>query len=260
VKAIVLAAGYATRLRPLTDSVPKMLLPLAGRPMLDYVVDRIDAVEDVDEIHVVTNDRFAQDLEAWAADQSGTRPVAVWNDGTTSNDDRLGAIGDMRFVVEQAGLHGEDVLVVAGDNLFEFDLSEFVAFWRSKGDGSAICVHDVGDLELAKQYALVELNDDDLVTYLEEKPAKPASTLAAIAIYLYRAEDFGRVEEYLGEGNSPDQPGRFVVWLYPRIPVYGYRFPGSWLDIGDREQLLEADNRMRRRSGLEPRPEYSLEP
>lgn len=257
-KAVVLAAGYATRLRPLTDSIPKVLLPLAGRPMLDYLLDRIEAVAEIDGIHVVTNARFARDFVAWAAQRSGLRPIHVWNDGTTSNEDRLGAIGDMRFVVEQAGLDGEDVLVVAGDNLFEFDLSEFVAFWRSKRNASAICVHDVSDLELAKQYSVVELDDDDRVTFLEEKPEEPASTLAAIAIYLYCAEDVARVGEYLAEGNPPDQPGRFVVWLYPRVPVYGYRFEGEWLDIGDPQQLLEADNRMRTRLGLAPRGEYSL--
>jgi glucose-1-phosphate thymidylyltransferase len=253
----VLAAGYATRLRPLTDSIPKMLLPLAGRPMLDYLLDRLEAVEEIDGIHVVTNARFAADFGGWASQRSGPRPIVVWNDGTTSNEDRLGAVGDMRFVIEEAGLQGEDVLVVAGDNLFDFDLSKFVAFWRSKDDGSAICVHDVGDLELAKQYAVVELDEDDRVIYLEEKPERPASALAAIAIYLYRAEDLARVEEYLAEGNSPDQPGRYVVWLYPRVPVYGYRFEGGWMDIGDPQQLLEADNRMRARVGLEPRAEYS---
>ena len=237
-----------------------MLLPLAGRPMVDYLLDRIDAVEEIDAIHVVTNERFARDFGDWASQRSGLRPITVWNDGTTTNADRLGAIGDIRFVVEEASLQGEDVLVVAGDNLFEFDLSEFVAFWRSKGDGSAICVHDVGDPELAKQYSVVELSEEGRVTYLEEKPDEPATTLAAIAIYLYRSEDVARVEEYLSEGNSPDQPGRFVVWLYPRVPVYGYRFEGEWLDIGDPNQLLEADNRMRARLGLQPRSEYSLTP
>jgi glucose-1-phosphate thymidylyltransferase len=258
VKAIVLAAGYATRLRPLTDAIPKMLLPLAGRPMLDYLVDRVEAVDEVDEIHVVTNARFARDLGAWASQRSGLRAVTVWNDGTMTNEDRLGAIGDLRFVIEEAGLRGEAVLVLAGDNLFEFDLSEFVAFWRSK-DGSAICIHDVGDPELARQYSVVALDDADRVTYFEEKPAEPASTLAAIAIYLYRAEDVARIDEYLAEGNAPDQPGRLVEWLYPRAPVYGYRFAGEWLDIGDPVQLLEADNKMRVRHGLEPRREYSVE-
>jgi glucose-1-phosphate thymidylyltransferase len=253
----VLAAGYATRLRPLTDRVAKPLLPLAGRPMLDYVHDKIAAVDEVDELHVVTNSRFAADFHAWAEAGERPLPVVVHDDGTTSNDDRLGAVGDIRFVLDRAGLDGEDLLIVAGDNLFEFELADLVRFWRSKGGGSAVGVHDVGDLELAKQYSVVELDEDERVTYLEEKPDEPRSTLAGIAVYLYPAAHAGLVRDYLDEGNSPDQPGRFVVWLYPRVPVYGYRFPGGWLDIGDRDQLLDADNRLRRERGLPERAEYS---
>jgi glucose-1-phosphate thymidylyltransferase len=255
---LVLAAGYATRLRPLTDQVAKPLLPLAGRPMLDYLYERIAAVEEIDELHVVTNSRFAADFRAWAGSGERALPVTVHDDGTRTNDDRLGAIGDIRFVQEHAGLEGDDLLVVAGDNLFEFDLREFVGFWRER-DGSAICVHDIGDLELIRQYGMVELGEGDRVTSVVEKPDAPTSTLAAAAVYLFRAEHAALVDVYLAEGNSPDQPGRFVVWLYPRVPVYGYRFSGEWLDIGDRSQLLDADNRMRARAGLPPRTEYTLE-
>jgi len=258
-EAVVLAAGYATRLRPLTNRVAKPLLPLAGRPMLDYLADKIDEVGDVEAIHVVTNSRFAADFEAWASSRSGRVPVRVHDDGTTSNNDRLGAIGDLRFVIERGGLEDEDLLVVAGDNLFDFSLEEYVAFWRSRG-GSAIGVHDVGDLGLARRYGIVELDDSDRVVSLIEKPDRPAGTLASIAAYLFPAEHAALVRQYLEEGNAPDQPGRFVVWLYPRVPVHGYRFQGDWLDIGDREQLLEADNRMRRRAGLAEQAEYSLQP
>ena len=255
----MLAAGYATRLRPLTDTVAKPLLPLAGRPMLDYLYDKLAAVADVDELHVVTNSRFAEEFRAWAEGGERPLPVVVHDDGTSSNDDRLGAIGDVRFVVERAGLDGADLLIVAGDNLFEFDLADLVSFWRSKDGGSAIGVHDVGDPALMREYSMVELDEDDRVTYLVEKPEAATSTLAAIAVYLYRAEHARLIGEYLAEGNSPDQPGRFVVWLYPRVPVYGFRFPGEWLDIGNREQLLDADNRMRAREGLPVRDEYSLD-
>jgi glucose-1-phosphate thymidylyltransferase len=260
VKAIVLGAGYATRLRPLTDSIPKMLLPLAGRPMLDYLIDRIEAVEEIDEIHVVTNARFAGDFGRWAGQRSGVRSVTVWNDGTTSNEDRLGAIGDIRFTIEEAGLEGADLLVVAGDNLIEYSLADFVRFWREKGVGAAIAVHHVADRELIKQYGVVDLDEDDRVVSLEEKPAEPRSDLAATAAYLYPAEHAALIGLYLDEGNPPDAPGNFVVWLYPRAPVYGYRFEGDWMDIGDPQQLLEADNRMRARLGLEQRAEYSLMP
>jgi glucose-1-phosphate thymidylyltransferase len=254
--AVVLAAGYATRLRPLTDSIAKPLLPLAGRPMLDYLADKIDEVDEVEALHVVTNSRFAADFEEWARSRSGRLPVRVHDDGTSSNSDRLGAIGDLQFVIARAGLEGEDLLVIAGDNLFDFSLSEYVRFWRDRG-GSAIGVHDVGELALARQYGIVELDEGDRVVSLVEKPERPTSTLASIAAYLFPAEHAALVSRYLEEGNAPDQPGRFVVWLYPRAPVHGYRFTGSWLDIGDHAQLLEADNRMRRRAGLPEAAEYS---
>ena len=127
-KALILAAGYATRLRPLTDSIPKMLLPLAERPMLDYLLDRLREVDELDEIHLVTNARFAQAFEDWAPED-----VTVHDDGTTSNEDRLGAIGDIAFAIERGGLEGEDLLIVAGDNLIGYSLADFVDFWRVEG-------------------------------------------------------------------------------------------------------------------------------
>ena len=245
-KALILAAGYATRLRPLTDTIPKQLLPVGGRPMVDWILDRI-AETSADEIHLVTNARFAADFERWSADKD----VRVHNDGTTSNDDRLGAIGDIQFV----GLD-DDLLVVAGDNLFDFSLADYGSYWRAKG-GSCVAVHDVGDRELAKKYGIVDVDDDDRITNFVEKPADPPTTLCATATYLYRREHAALVATYLHEGNPPDQPGNFVAWLHVRAPVYAYRFPGEWYDIGDHAQLLEADNRMRRRSGLSERTEYS---
>jgi glucose-1-phosphate thymidylyltransferase len=233
-----------------------MLLPLAGRPMVDYLIERIEAVDDVDSIHVVTNARFAGDFGAWASQRSAMRPIAVWNDGTSSNEDRLGAIGDIRFTIEQAVLEAEELLVVAGDNLIEYDLGDFVGFWRGKGGGAAMAVHQVRDPELIKQYGVVELDDDDRIVGLEEKPAEPRSDLAATAAYLLPAEHAALVPRYLAEGNPPDAPGNFLVWLHTREPVYGYRFAGGWMDIGDPQQLLEADNLMRRRQGLPPRDHY----
>lgn len=258
-KALILAAGYATRLSPLTDSIPKMLLPLAERPMLDYLVDRIREVEEIDEIHLVTNSRFAPVFRDWAEtlQQSVAKSggVTVHDDGTSSNEDRLGAIGDLAFTIERAGLEGEDLLVVAGDNLIGYSLPDYVAFWREKG-GSAIAVYEVADGELLTRYGVIELDADDRVVGFEEKPAQPRSNLAATAAYLYRAQDLGLLPTYLDEGNPPDAPGNFVAWLHTRVPVHAYRFTGEWDDIGDLRQLLEADNRLRERAGLPVRNEY----
>jgi glucose-1-phosphate thymidylyltransferase len=246
VKALILAAGYATRLRPLTDSIPKQLLPVGGRPIVDWILDRIEETS-ADEIHLVTNARFADDFERWAA----RKDVTIHNDGTTSNEDRLGAIGDIRFV----GLD-DDLLVIAGDNLFDYSLADYESYWRAKG-GSCIAVLDVKDPDLARKYGVVDVDENDRVTNFVEKPENPPTTLCATATYLYRRDHARLVETYLDEGNPPDQPGNFVAWLRKREPVYAYRFDGEWFDIGDARQLLEADNRMRRRLGLPERTEYS---
>ena len=255
-KCVILAAGYATRLRPLTNDVPKHLLPVGERPMLDWVLDRIRELEDVDEIHLVTNSRFAPAFEEWADEHD----VAVFDDGTTSNEDRLGAVGDLRLAIDRGGLEDEELVVLAGDNLFDFSLSAFVAWWRSKPHpASAVPLHDVGDLELAKSYGIAETDADDRIVRFVEKPSDPSSTLASTLIYVLPPEHVRLVATYLDEGLSPDNAGSFLGWLAEREPVYGYRFEGTWYDIGDKTQLLEADNRLRRLAGLPERESYSLD-
>jgi glucose-1-phosphate thymidylyltransferase len=233
-------------------------LSVGGRPMLDWIADKIDEIAAVDELHVVTNTRFAADVVAWGRDREGRLAPVVHDDGTTSNDDRLGAIGDIDFVVRRAGLAGDDLFVVAGDNLFEFSLAAYVDWWRGLGEASAIAVRDCGDLELAKQYAVIELDGAGRVRAFVEKPPEPQSTLVAIATYAYHRDHVPLIEEYLAGGNPPDAPGNLVAWLHTRRPVYAYRLEGEWFDVGDREQLLEADNWLRRRRGLPERTEYSL--
>jgi glucose-1-phosphate thymidylyltransferase len=256
VKCVILAAGYATRLRPLTDDVPKHLLPVGEQPMLDWVLDRVREVQDVDGVHLVTNSRFAPAFERWAE----AKGVTVHDDGTSSNDDRLGAVGDLRLAIEQAELEDDELVVLAGDNLFDFSLPRFVEWWRSKPQpAGAVPLHDVGDLELATQYGIADTDADDRIVQFAEKPSAPSSTLASTLIYLLPPEHVRLVTTYLEEGLSPDNAGSFLGWLATREPVYGYRFEGSWYDIGDRTQLLEADNRLRRLAGLPERESYSLD-
>src|SRR5829696_4507006 len=238
-KAVILAAGYATRLAPLTDDLPKHLLSVGGRPMLDWVLDKLRTT-DADAIHLVTNARFASDFERWAEGND----VEIHDDGTTSNDDRLGAIGDLQLVRERAKLD-DDLLVIAGDNLFDYSLRDFVAYSRAKRNASCVAVYDVG-------------RTDRIVGFVE-KPERPTTTLAATAAYIFAREHARMVEEYLAERNPPDAPGNFVAWLHKRVPVYAYAFGGDWFDIGDHGQLLEADNRFRKRNGLAERDAYSID-
>ena len=204
----------------------------------------------IEDVHLVTNARFAPLFHEW----SRSNGVTVHDDGTSTNDTRLGAIGDIQFVDLD-----DDALIVAGDNLFDYALGDMIAFWRGLDGGSAVAVHDVGSKELAKKYGVIDLAADERIVDFAEKPEQPASTLIATATYLYTRAHLALVDTYLAEGNPPDQPGHFVAWLHRREPVYAYRFDGGWYDIGDREQLLEADNRLRVRLGLPQRPSYSVD-
>jgi glucose-1-phosphate thymidylyltransferase len=235
VKAVVLAAGYATRLYPLTRDRPKPLLEVGGRPMLDWVLERRQGMG-VDETIVVTNAKFTPHFQAWAAHKA---VVTIVNDGTTSNEDRLGAIGDLAFVLDALQLD-DDLVVVAGDNLFTDDISGFAAYGREV-DAPVIAVHDVGDLAVMREYNQVEVDSAGRVVFMEEKPEQARTTLAAVALYYYPRHVLPLVKQYLADGNNPDQPGRLPEWLYARTSVYTWRFPGDWYDIGSREQLEGAD-------------------
>ncbi|HNN92321.1 MAG TPA: sugar phosphate nucleotidyltransferase [Pseudomonadota bacterium] len=248
-KLLVLAAGYATRLRPLTDHQAKPLLPVRGRPMIDHVLDKFHGCAAIDGVYVVTNSRYAGNFSAWAQTVPTQHPgcgwqVRVFDDGTHSNEDRRGAIGDIHFVIEQAGLD-DDLIVVAGDNLFSQSLVDYVA--TAQRQGILIGVYDVGNLELIKQYNNIRVEPEtaagssaERITYFEEKPAQPVSTLTAIALYHYPRASLPLIRQYIAEGQNPDQPGRLVQWLYPRAPCYAYRIAGLWLDIGSKESYEEA--------------------
>ncbi len=255
-KCVILAAGYATRLRPLTADRPKHLLPVGGRHMLEWVLDRIREIEEVDAIHLVTNRRFAAVFARWAEPHE----IEVHDDGTSSNGDRLGAVGDLQLAIDVAKLEDEELLVLAGDNLFEFSLPDYVAWWRGRPQpASAVPLHDIGDIELATHYGIAATDSEGRIVRFVEKPSEPPSTLASTLIYLLPPEHVRLVRGYLEEGKSADNAGSFLGWLAAREPVYGYRFEGGWYDIGSYNQLLEADNRLRRRSGLPERESYSLD-
>lgn len=232
-KLLILAAGYATRLYPLTRDTPKPLLSVGGRPMVENVLEAVEPIG-CDEIHLVTNSRFAGRFRDWAA--GFEREVHVLDDGTTDDATKRGAIGDIALSIEQHEID-DDLVVVAGDNLFGEPLSGF----PPRRDAPVLAVYDVGDLERIREYNAIEVDGDGRITFFEEKPAQPRSTLTGIALYFYPRHTLPEIGRYLGEGLNPDQPGRLVQWLYPRIPVYTWRVPGLWFDIGSKDQLAEAD-------------------
>jgi glucose-1-phosphate thymidylyltransferase len=240
--ALILAAGYATRLYPVTLNKAKPLLVVGGKPIVEWVVDNLEGVPDLETIYVVTNDKFAADFQAWSERYQNRHPqfkFKIVNDGSKSDDDKLGAIGDINFVVTRENLSQSSLLTVAGDNLFTESLEGFVVCAR--GSEATVGVYDVGDREAIKKYGNVLINEDGIITHLEEKPQKPQGTLAAIALYYYSPAVLSLLTTYLAAGNNPDQPGRFVQWLYTRKPVKTYQIKGKWLDIGSKETLENAD-------------------
>jgi glucose-1-phosphate thymidylyltransferase len=240
-KVLILGAGYATRLYPLTLTQPKPLLPVAGKPMIDYVMDNLAAINGIDRVYVVTNAKFAGHFQKWADDYSrrAALPFTVINDGSTDDSNKLGAIGDLDLVLRQEKLD-DDLIVVAGDNLFSEKLGAFGDFCRAK-NAPVLGLYDVGSLDAAKKYGVVAVNRDGVISDFKEKPAQPASTLIGIALYYYPRATLPLVAQYLAEGNNPDQPGRLIQWLYPRTPVFTWTVPGIWYDIGSKETLEEAN-------------------
>ena len=241
-KIIILAAGYATRLYPLTLTRPKSLLPVAGKPMIDHVLDNLAPIGGIDRILIVTNAKFADQFQKWAQDYRAKKArldFTIVNDGSTDMNDMLGAIGDLHLVITRENVN-DDIIVVAADNLFSQSLEPFGRFCREK-NAPVVAVYDVGNLEEIKKYNSITMDATGRITYFEEKPQKPTSTVTAIALYFYPKAALSHIKQYIAEGNNPDQPGRLVQWLYTRLPVYTWRVPGIWFDIGAKKSLEEAN-------------------
>ena len=239
---LVLAAGYATRLYPLTLNKAKPLLDVAGKPMLEWVLDNLAPIPDIGTVYIVTNNKFAADFQTWADgyNQQGTKlQFKIVNDGSTNDQDKLGAIGDINLVVDREGLTQEDLIVVAGDNLFSQSLEGFAV--AAKGKQAVLATYDVNDLEAIKKYNSLTLDGEGRITAFEEKSQTPTSTVTGIALYYFSAATVKMFDTYIQEGNNPDQPGRFIQWLYPRLPVHTFPIPGTWFDIGSKETLEEAN-------------------
>jgi len=210
---------------------------------MEWVIDNLAPIEGIEKVYVVTNNKFAADFQAWAEHYNQTHAKLAFeiiNDGSTSDADKLGAIGDLNLVISRAGLDKSDLIVVAGDNLFSESLADFGKFCTERKQ-PVLGVYDVGTPEEAKKYGVIAVDGSGVITSFEEKPAEAKTTLAGIALYYYPAEVVASVATYLAAGNNPDQPGRFIQWLYQRTPVATWLVPGTWFDVGSKETLEEAN-------------------
>lgn len=240
-KVVLLCAGYATRLYPLTENLPKPLLPVADRPILEYILDHLKNVAGIDQVLIVTNHKFASHFETWAKQQSYPWPIEVVDDRTTSNEDRLGAIGDLAFTLKEKKIGQEDLLVIAGDNLFDFDLSDFIKKAQARRPHGVIAGYDVKDKELAKQYGLVKINQEGQIAEFFEKPENPPTTMASCGLYWLPRETRVLLDRYLAEGHNSDQPGHYMRWLVSVDRLFLVPLEGHWYDIGDKISYQRAN-------------------
>lgn len=238
-KALILAAGYATRLWPLTLNRPKPLLPIQDKPILEYIIAKLKRIKTIDEIFIITNSKFVKNFEEWEKSFKSKHKISVVDDGISRLEERRGSIGDIIFAVEERRIDS-DLLIIAGDNLFDFKIDNFVKEGERNSPSATTGLYDVKNLTLAKKYGIVELDGNSKMISFEEKPKKPKSTLAAMCLYYFPRAKLPLLKSYQSEGRPLDLAGRFIKWLSEREAVYGYIFKGTWADIGDKKSLEEA--------------------
>ena len=237
-KALVLAAGYGVRMAAVAKDTPKPLLTVAGKTLIDHVVERLRTVEALNEIVVVTNNKFYGPFTRWAKTHAGV-PIRIVNDGTDTPEERLGSVGDIHFVWSRERVH-DDWLIVAGDNLFDQDLEAFVSFALARKPAVSIGLYDIGDIKAASRFGVCSLDAQSRVTLFQEKPKNPPSSLIATCVYYFPRPTLTLIEEYRVQSGALDAAGSYIQWLVEKKDVYGFQFSGKWYDIGSIESLNDA--------------------
>jgi glucose-1-phosphate thymidylyltransferase len=240
VKALILAAGYATRLYPLTKKYPKPLLEVKGRPIINYIIEKIELVSGINEIYVVTNSKFISDFRKWAKTVNSSKKITLVDDLTKNNLDRLGAIGDINFVIKKKKIHN-DLLVVGGDNLFSGSLQGFLDAAKKNIAPATIGLYRLKRKIDASRYGVVQLDKLKKVISFQEKPKHPKSNLVAMCLYYVSKKYLNLIDAYMQDKKGKtDATGSYIAWLKDKVDVYGYVFSGSWFDIGDYKYLNSA--------------------
>lgn len=231
-KALILAAGYGRRLYPITRDYPKPLLLIRERPIIDYIVDKLDKIKEIDDILVVTNDKFIQRFKQWKRQKKNTKRIKLINDLTRTYETRLGALGDIDLTIKKTRLK-DDLLVIGGDNLFDEELGSFISCIGKNGTSVVVGVYDIKDREKANHYGVVDIDRDKRIIGFEEKPAKPKTSLVAMCLYYFPEGKLSLLDEYLSSKDKDhDASGSFINWLYKKEKVFAFEFKGRWFDIG----------------------------
>ncbi len=230
-KCLILAAGYATRLYPLTENFPKPLLKVGEKTILDWLLDDIDTAGLVDRYIVISNHKFARHFQDWAA--AHLLPITVVDDGTSTNETRLGAVCDIQFAIDQLALD-DDLLIIAGDNVLDFSLTAFLRYAKEKGTSCVMRYYEADEKRLKKS-GVAELGENDILLSLEEKPEAPKSHWCTPPFYYYTRSDAARIREAIADGCGTDAPGNLVAWMCRRTSMHSMEMPGSRYDIGNLE-------------------------
>lgn len=255
-KAIILAGGHATRLWPVTKNKAKPLLPLAGRPIKDYILDDLDNYDEIDKIYITTNKKFKDSFNRYLESRDSDKYELVIED-QGKEEEKFGALGGIVNVLEDK--EEDDYLIIAGDNYYTFDITNFIEFSLEKGSISNACFR-LDDAEEAKNYGIVDYNDENKITKFEEKPANPPSLTASTACYFFPEEKIDIFDKYVDywQGRIPkekylDEPGRLLQWASKRHDVYAYPFSGMWADVGTLEGYLRAEKEIKDNNIIEGR-------
>jgi glucose-1-phosphate thymidylyltransferase len=239
-KVLILAAGYATRLYPLTRTFPKALLKVDNKSIIEHIIDKVNRVELVDEIIIVTNNKFIKVFKNWKRKLGKEKPLTLVNDLTRANETRRGAIGDLNFAINKRKIK-DDLLVIGGDNLFDGRLEDFLTFARFRKKSPVIGVYGLKNKSHANKYGVIKLDKSNRVADFQEKPDKPRSNLVGMCLYYFPKDRLGLIQEYLNKKKLlRDATGYYIDWLRRRVTVYGFVFKGSWFDIGDHKYYQEA--------------------
>lgn len=230
-KCLILAAGYATRLYPLTENFPKPLLKVGKKTIMDWLVDDLNTNDLIDEYVVISNHKFANHFSSWA--ETKEMKITVVDDMTSTNETRLGAVRDIQFAMEQLNIN-DDCLIIAGDNVLDFSLTKFVSYALEKKTSCVMRYYEESDNRLTKS-GVLSVDEDDLVKEMEEKPSLPKSHWCCPPFYFYTKEDSHRIPEAIKEGCGVDAPGSFIAWLCKKVAVHAMEMPGSRYDIGNLE-------------------------
>ena len=231
---VILAGGFAKRMWPLTYEIPKVLLDVAGKPVLTHIINKLEPVENIDTIYLSINNKFKDHFSAWQNTIETSKKIELVVEPSNDEKGKLGSIGALDYLIKNKNIN-RDLFVIGGDNLFEFDISKFINFFKENKSSAVLGFYDLGNKKEASKFGVVKINSENKVIEFEEKPKNPKSSMVSTCIYMFSKDCLGLISQYLENGNDKDVMGHFIKWLHRKSDVHGFVFNENWFDIGSME-------------------------